>query len=313
MENKDFTQLNKKDKQIYKYANFIIFFLFAIFIILMLLKTIFPSQFFTFSFASVNSLRNTITDMNQNDSLINFYASTPLKFSNVKINLELTTPETSLENKEIAIQKSYKAFFYPETNSIENLENKEENSLVSVDDSVFIIGNKKKTPIDSTVTFESLGYSWSNLYLNNADLSSYEKQKLADLNAAHPDGTILKTSEKSNYYFIENATKKRVINPPIESIKNPIIVEEKSLITKEFCTLEKNILFKRRYSCVANLSQLDQLIGKDYRFTLNGLPTDIRVKKIDLEFKKSISMENFQFFLSELKKKILYRFGQGDE
>ena len=61
------------------------------------------------------------------------------------------------------------------------------------------------------------------------------------------------------------------------------------------------------------LSKIASLLGKDYRFAMTNLPDDTKFKKIDLEFKKSLTLENFQFFLGELKKKILYRFGFKDE
>lgn len=309
MKNLNSLQLNKKDKQTYRSANFIIFFLLTLFILVMLIKIIFPSQFFTYSFANVNSLKNTLTDITQEKNWINFYASTPLNFSHIKINLELDKATPKLDNQKVTIAKSYKAFFYPEGSVLTNLDNKEENTLVSIDDSVFIIGNQQKTPIDSTITFESLGYNWDNLGANSTDLSLYEKQKLADINAAHPTGTILKTTGSRYYYFIENFTKRKIVNPTTGDIKNAIAVDEKSLIKNDSCVLKKNKLFNKKYSCSLPLSQLVNLIGKDYRFTIADLPADIKIKKIDVEFKKSLTKENFQFFLSELKKKVLYRFG----
>ncbi|MDX9913453.1 MAG: hypothetical protein RBS77_02640 [Candidatus Moranbacteria bacterium] len=309
MKHSDSLQLNKKDKQIYRFANFIIFFLLTLFILFMLVKVIFPSQFFTYSFANVNSLKNTLTDIIQDENWINFYASTPLNFSRIKVNLELDKSSPKLDNQKIIVEKSYKAFFYPEGSVLTNLDSKEENTLISIDDSVFIIGNQQKTPIDSTVTFESLGYDWNNLAANTTDLSLYEKQKLADINAAHPTGTILKTTGNNYYYFVENYTKRKIVNPAAGNIKNAIAVDEKSSAKYDVCVLEKNKLFNRKYSCSVPLSQIVNLIGKDYRFTIADLPTDIKIKKIDVEFKKSLTKDNFQFFLSELKKKVLYRFG----
>lgn len=302
-------QLNRKDKQIYTFANFIIFFLLALFVLVMLIRVIFPSQFFTYSFANVNSLKNTLTDMAQRENWINFYASTPLNFSQIKINVELDKAAPQWDNQKVTIAKSYKAFFYPEGGALNILDTREENSLVSIDDSVFIIGNRQKTPIDSTVTFESLGYNWDNLSTNTTDLSLYEKQKLADINAAHPTGTILKTTGSNYYYFIENSTKRKIVNPTVGNIKNAIAVDEKSLTKNDSCILEKNKLFNKKYSCSVPLSQLVSLIGKDYRFAITDLPADVKIKKIDVEFTKSLTKENFQFFLSELKKKVLYRFG----
>lgn len=282
------------------------------FIIFTLARVIFPSQFFTYSFANINSLKNTIMNMAQADDKMNFYASTPLNFSQIEINLELASPVADFKNQKITLQKSYKAFFYPEASSLDDLKNKEENSLVSIDDSVFIVGNQKTTPIDSTLTFESLGYSWDSLRPNTTDLSAYEKQKLADLNAAHPTGTILKTTSGSTYYFIENFTKKKIVNPSPNNIQNAIAVDEESLNKSDFCILEKNKLFPKKYSCEVPLSQIVGLIGKDYRFTLDGLPANIQIKKIGLKFEKSLTRENFQFFLGELKKRMLYRFGFKD-
>jgi hypothetical protein len=305
-------QLNKKDRQIYRFANFIIFTLLAIYILFAMLKAIFPSQFFTYSFININSLKNTLTDLQQEKNSTSFYASTPLNFSQIKINLELSVATPKLEDGKVMIQKSYKAFFYPETSALNDLGSREENSLVSIDDSVFIIGNQRKTPIDSTTTFESLGYSWNNLKSNETDLSNYEKQKLADINVAHPAGTILKAKETSNFYFIENLTKRKLLNYSPEKIKNAILVDDKSLLKNDFCILEKNRIFNKKYSCTVPISQIADFIGKDYRVTIANIPSDIKIKKIDIEFKKSLTQDNFRFFLSELKKKVLYRFGFKD-
>lgn len=301
--------LNKKDNKIYLILNsllFVILFFLAIFIIY---KIIFPSQYFTYSFNNINSLKNTITDVSISKQAINFYASTASNFSQVKINIELSTPNNQLSNKKISTQKSYKSFFYPQGDDLINLDSKEENRLVSIDNSVFIIGNNQMTPIDSTLTFESLGYDWNDVVENKADLSTYEKQKLADPNASHPTGTILKTTGGNNFYFIENRTKRRIINPQIENIKNAILVNDSSLDIEENCTLKKSILLTKKYQCTLNLSTLETLRGKDYKFELSDLPANLNIKQIDLEFKRYPSKENFQFFLSDLKKKILYRFG----
>ena len=240
--------------------------------------------------------------------MLSFYASTPLKFSQIKISIKSDNRD-QLNNKTIITQKSYKAFFYPEAQNLENLNDKEENRLVSVDGSGFIVGNGQKTPINNPTTFESLGYQWENVHPNNIDLSTYEKQKLATISSAHPTGTILKTIPHNNYYFIENSTKRKVIDSSAKNIENAISVDEKSLKEQESCTLKNSTFSKKTYECTLNLSQLNSLIGKDYRFDLENLPANFKIKQIDLEFKKTMNQENFRFFLGSLKQKILYRFG----
>lgn len=304
--------LNKKNRKKYIFFNSVVFFIIFLSIIFLIYKVIFPSQYFTYSFNNINSLKNTITDMSGKDDTINFFASTPLDFSQIKIDLILEERNKKFENKNIKVQKSYKAFFYPESEKLTDLSEKRENHLVSIDNSVYIIGNEKKTPIDSVETFESLGYAWKNVQENQEDLSNYEKQKLADLNAAHPDGTIFKTREDSKLYFIENQTKREIENTQIENIKNPIEVDEKSLNTVENCSLEKSFLSNKKYSCTLPVSQLNNLIGKDYKLSLENISNDLKIKRIDLEFKKVANWNNFKLFLFDLKKKILYRFGIKD-
>lgn len=307
-------KLNKKNKKIYMVINstvFLILFLLSIFAIY---RTIFPSQYFQYSFNNVNSLKNTITDVNLSEKLLTFYASTPLNFFQIKVNIKLEKASQDLENKTIAMQKSYKSLFYPLSAPIENLNSIQENILATIDNSVYIIGNDQKIPIDSPITFESLGYNWENVRPSEIDLSNYEKHKLADINSAHPTGTILKSSAGNDFYIIENFTRRQIVNPQISQIKNPVIINEKDLDKKEICTLEDSSIFdETSYECIVVISQINDNIGKDYRFSLEDLPADLKIKRINLEFKKATNKENIQFFLGNLRKNILYRFGFKDE
>ncbi|MEF3692049.1 MAG: hypothetical protein V3574_03285 [Candidatus Moraniibacteriota bacterium] len=302
-------QLNKKHQQSYRRLNGLIFFGFFLFFAFLAYKIIFPSQYFTYSFKNVNSLKNTITDLFQEEKVLSFFASTPANFSHVQITLRLEKGPLNDLNQEVIAQKSFKAFFYPSGENLSNLEGKEENRLSSIEDSVFIIGNQKQTPIDSPETLLALGYNWDNISENQVDLSSYEKQKLADLNASHPDGTIFKTEENSKFYFVENRTKRKLTDPDPEKIKNPITVGEESLLLKENCHLQKSKLSAKKYSCEIPLYRLNDLSGKDFRFELSNNPSELKIKNIDLEFRRQATWKNFYLFLADLKKKILYRFG----
>jgi hypothetical protein len=305
-------KLNTQNKKRYLILNTFIFGLISLLAIIIIFKVIFPSQYFTYSFKNTNSLKNTITEMSASDQGLRFFATTPLKFSHIKINLELDKDTNSIDQNSFEIQKSYKTFFYPQEGTLENLANRQENILSSLDDSVFIVGNNKKTPIDSTETFEALGYNWANVAENKEDLSTYEKQKLADINAPHPDGTVLKTTKNTKFYFIENQTKKELLSVQSSSIKNPILVDMESLNLKEICPLEKNLFSNKKYHCTTTISQINNLLGKDYKFNLAKTFPDLNIDKLDIEFKKSINLENFNLFLFELKKKVLYRFGVKD-
>ncbi len=305
-------ELNKKNQKTYRRLNSLMFSIFFIFFAFLAYKIIFPSQYFTYSFKNTNSLKNTITDLFQQEKELSFFTSTPANFSHAQIILHLEKKLPNNSAQTVVAQKSFKAFFYPSGENLSDLEGKEENRLVSIEDSVFIIGNQKQTPIDSPETLLALGYNWTNLQKNQTDLSGYEKQKLADLNATHPDGTVFKTEENSKFYFIENQTKRPIINPDLKEIKNPITVEEKSLLLKESCHLQKSKLSAKKYYCEIPLENLNNLSGKDFRFKLSNNASELKIKSIDLEFRREATWENFRFFLADFKKKIYYRFGFKD-
>lgn len=304
-------KLNKKNNKIYLTLNLLALFIFLIFLIFISYKIIFPSQYFTYSFKNTNSLKNTISDIKEAPNELEFFSSTPFNFSDIIITVKTKNEPISIFNiPKIRIKKSYKSFFYPESNSLENLSPDQENILSSIDNSVYIVGQNKKTPVDSTETFEALGYDWKNVSENKNDLGGFEKQKLADMNYAHPNGTVFETIENNEFYFIENNTKRKIeeINPPV---KNPIRVSDQSLKLQKSCTLMKSFKFSSNYRCGVEISDFKELVGKDYKFNLTGLSSK-DIEAITIEFKKSPSLDNFKLFLFELKKKILYRFGIKD-
>lgn len=305
-------KLDTKSKRNYLILNFLALIIFLILIIFTAYKIIFPSQYFTYSFKNTNSLKNTITEMKNISNGLEFFTSTPLNFSEIIIDLRTKNESTSIFNApQIEIKKSYKSFFYPEGDTLNELDKNQENILSSVDNSVYIIGANKKTPIDSTETFEALGYNWKNVSENKNDLSNFEKQKLADINYAHPDGTVFETKENHDFYLIDNNFKRKILKLNPTNIENPILVDRQSLEIKKSCTPMRFFKFSTHMKCRVKIYELRDLVGKDYKFQVTGL-SDKNIESIDIEFQKSPSLDNFKLFLFELKKKILYRFGVKD-
>lgn len=302
-------KLNKKNKKLYQILSSVVFFLFSLLFVFMLHRIVFSSGYFNYPVDNTGSLLNAVTDLKLSDQDTTFFASTPLIFSQVKIKIELTTKNNPLKNKTISVKKGYKSFFYPLGENLKDLNGKEENQLISVDNSIFIIGNKQKTPINNPLTFTNFGYNWDNVKNNKIDLSVFEKQKVADLTTPHPAGTAFKSLPDNKYYFIEDFTKREIIDSENNDLTNVIEVNSESLDKTATCVLEKSFLSSKKYTCTLGLESINYLTGKDYKFILDTMPTNLQIRKINLEFKKVPNQENFKFFLGDLKQKILYRFG----
>ncbi len=305
-------QLNKKGLKLYHFWRNIVYALFFVLFLFFSYKLIFPSKYFTYSFEHSNSLKNTITNISIDNNSLEFYTSTPREFSKIDLEIELVKKNSNLKNKKVILQKSYRAFFYPDGNLLTELKNVSENKLISSGISVFIVGHGKKYPINNPTTFESLGYNWDSVEKNtDINLSTYKKQKLFTISSTHPDGTIFLT-DNNKYYYIENGKKKLLQNIPIselEKFKNPVRVDEKSLSIYDLCSLEKEFLSTKKYHCLIPINKISSFIGKDYHFKVNNIPNNLMLKQINISFKKSANKRNLLLFISDLRKRILTRFG----
>jgi len=305
-------KLNKKDYATYRLWRNFIYVVFLILFLFFSYRLIFPAKYFVYFFNHSNSLKNTLHDISQQKNFLKFYASTPQDFSNAKVEIELKKKNPNFANKKIYLQKSYRAFFYPNGAPLTNLDNISENSLVASGISVFIVGHNKKFPINNPITFQSFGYDWNSVESGTKiDLSKYQKQKLFTINSTHPDGTVFIT-DKNNYYYAEGNKKRKLQNIPnsdLKKLKNPIFVNEKSLTINDFCILKKKPLTEKKYYCLVSLEKFSSLIGKDYRFKINDISDNTQFEKIDLKFEKSANLKNLKLFFSDLKKKLLIRFG----
>ena len=109
--------LDNKNWKIYARLRLALLILAIIFAAYAVFRTVFPSEYFSFSFANVNSLKNTITDMKLADGNFpdkgNVSANQPIVFytspfspnhSEAKISITLDKKSSSLENGKITIR-----------------------------------------------------------------------------------------------------------------------------------------------------------------------------------------------------------------
>jgi len=56
------------------------------------------------------------------------------------------------------------------------------------------------------------------------------------------------------------------------------------------------------------IEKIAQFAGKDYRFELFNAPENVKIKEINIEFKKTPSKNNLFIFFADVKNKIKSRF-----
>lgn len=182
-------------------------------------------------------------------------------------------------------------------------------SLVSSADSVFILSDGKRFPIDNTLTFTAMGYSWDDVVPVTAqELSLYEKQKLFTQNSPHPDGTVFTDRDSGKSYLIKDGQKLLLSGSKMEQSylrgNSTVLADLKSLDTIGKCDVEKKFnLFKKKYVCVIPIDSLHDLAGNDYQFSLKT-SGQIDLDHASVTLHKVIGKDNLNSSLVEIKGRI---------
>lgn len=305
-------KLNPIWEKRYKILRFFVFVFFLAGVFWLGYLILFPSQYFTFSLLYPDSSKNNLVGFQKVEDKLIFNATTADNFSRVRVILTLKNNSLPLENGKAYVRKSYQAFFYPIGEDILNSDDYFINSLISSEDSVFIVGLDKKFPIDNPLTFEQSGFNWNNVEsIDGKDLSQYEKQGLFNIHDVHPDGTVFLVKEGGKYFYIRDGKKCELKDKALNKAdlqEKAVLVEEKGLEIKKECLLKKSPFFNNRYTCTIPIDELNSLIGKDYQFNIN-IDSDVKINKIDVVLQEIISGKNFITSLSKIKSKIFLRYG----
>jgi hypothetical protein len=191
-------------------------------------------------------------------------------------------------------------------------------SLVSFADGVFlIVSEKEMRPVGSAEIFLSLGYHFENvLPASEEEIGIYKRGKIFNLGEQHPDGTLLLDQDANSYYLVEQNMKhpfadSRYLNFILKQ-QIPVNVSTKSNETSVNCNLEPS-LFDQSFSCAANLAELKQSLGNDFEIRLDQSDTDIDINTLQVSLTTDRNQQNMLTLLSQIKTRLLTRFGFSNE
>jgi len=303
----------------YFFARLILLLIFILAGIYFIYHILLPSQKFFLNFALPGDKNNTLRYDGTASKEALFSAYSDENFSNIQLRLILGKDSPDLQAKKISIRKTYKAFTYPLAAqpadlSAANTQNNglANSTLLSFNNSVFIVVSGKVMPFDNPFTFLSLGYSWDDVRPATEDeIGLYQRDKLFTIDQPHPDGTIFLARDTGKYYLINNGQKQEVSKDDIlkANLKNhPIAADEKSLNFDLNCGLKKNLWPLNSYSCVIPVKNLAQFLGNDYQIAIDNI--DVKnIKQVDVTFSRDANWENMRNTLSDVKHKLLVNYG----
>lgn len=191
-------------------------------------------------------------------------------------------------------------------------------SVVSFADGAFlIVSDTEMRPIGSADIFLALGYRFEDVRpASEEEIGIYERGRIFLLGARHPDGTLLLDEDTKTYYIVEHDMKRALTDPRYRDFimkqQTPISVSSRSGETHANCTLEPS-LFGQSFSCSTELAALPSQLGSDFEIRIEGANTDIDINTLQVSFATDKSTENLLTLLSQIKQRLLSRFGLGNE
>ncbi|MEI7891236.1 MAG: hypothetical protein WCI36_04710 [bacterium] len=206
-------QLGGKLKKQYNALRLLLHIIFALTMLFIIYRILFPIVPLDFAMDTPNSTKNTLVNpriaqsgefppkatMQPNETLL-FNANPVGQFSKANITLALAKNSAGLENAEVKIKKSYQAFFYP---TGEPIGFKDGTLLSTSNGNYYLISNKKLRKFANTDTILKLGYPKSAfLEVAQDDLRLNKKgEDIVDV-TSYPEDTIFAIDD--TYYQLKN-------------------------------------------------------------------------------------------------------------
>ncbi|MDO8566206.1 MAG: hypothetical protein Q7S04_03425 [Candidatus Moranbacteria bacterium] len=191
-------------------------------------------------------------------------------------------------------------------------------SIVSFADGAFlIVSDTEMRPVGSADIFLALGYRFEDvLPASEEEIGIYKRGRIFLLGAEHPDGTLLFDRATNTYYLVDHGFKRPLLNPVYRNFilkqQAPIVVSSQTSKEHADCVLEPGF-FGQTFSCTTLLGALSPESGPDFEISISRGNTDIDINTLQVSFNTEKSVKNMFSILSQIKQRVLTRFGLSSE
>ncbi len=241
-----------------------------------------------------------------NEISFGIFPSREHRFVDLEIRLDKSTAKNCLEkNLDIHLEKTYRAFLYPEGESIDSKKKLKKiifdgnntkypnGSLLHLKttNEVFLISRGKKILFPGPEIFEAFGYSWENLISVDKSVidqfPNHEKKNLI-WSHHHPDGTIFQAFPSHELYIIVDNVKRRIVSKELLDKVWPknysIAVSDPNPKDRLACNIASKDLSSKKITCRFDSKLLMSSLGGYYLFS-SKIPSDCNIK--DIYFKNA--------------------------
>lgn len=176
-----------------------------------------------------------------------------------------------------------------------------------------VVSDTEVRPVGSADIFLALGYNFDDVIpVSEEELGVYKRGRIFLLGAAHPDGTVLLDQDTDEYFLIDQGTKRPLLPGAYRNFltngHHPILVSKKSSEQSVSCDLVPNA-FGTKLSCTTPITALTPGFGNDFRLELESPAADIDINTLTLSFETAKNKQNMLTLLSQIKQRLLARFG----
>jgi hypothetical protein len=211
--------LDKENQKKYFYARITFYLVVLILTFILIMIIIFPTKYFDFSFINPNSSANTIKNTRnidgtfpnngniEADKKLYFNASSVGKYSKAQLTFTLNKKSASLDEGSINMEKSFKAFLYPEEAPI----GFKDGTLLKNYGKYYIVSNEELREFKDASLLSSLGFSESAFRDVSADNFKYNSfGNIITGTDNYPDASLFKIN--SDYYVLSAGKLKKFIS-----------------------------------------------------------------------------------------------------
>lgn len=192
-------------------------------------------------------------------------------------------------------------------------------AMVSNASGVFLItSDTEMRPVGSAYIFLALGYRFEDVRpANEEEIGIYKRGRIFLLGAQHPDGTLFLDRDTNTYYLVDGNSKRPLVNDQYRNFiakqQTPIVTSSQASIEQADCTLVPTGFFGLTFTCTTALDTLRQDFGPDFEISINKGNTDIDINTLQVSFDTKKSTKNMLTILSQIKQRILSRFGLSNQ
>jgi hypothetical protein len=181
-------------------------------------------------------------------------------------------------------------------------------TLISSRDGIYVTNNNEKHPFQDEISLLALGYDFENVRSATSDERGLHKNaRMFTIGSEHPFGTIFYAQDTDRMYIYDDHKLHKITSTPTAK-KYAILASENSRSIFSSCTLKRNILFKKKYSCTMSLDQIKGFPGNLYQFHVTLPGVDIAKSRIILT--KDVTKRSLELRLQELKKEFFKQYTQ---